>query len=533
VRSKIFHALFAATILAALCCPAAAAQSSLSEENRQEFERLLAVPEGKTAVSCSDTNPPSTPTSTLGRYLLWNEIALDTTAIDHTPNAQDPNCFGEQLGPTRSSRAMAIIHIAMFDAVNAIAKKYVSYSGIPSVSGDVSLDRAIAQAAHDTLVALYPGQQTRLDSIFNVDIANIHGSRDAIAAGAALGMEAAAAILSLRLNDGSELPEPQVLPNPKNPNGVCNSGDPSCVSANTAPGLWEIDPISGLTAALGAHWGQVTPFVMTSADQFRAPAPPSLTDDAYHQAWKAVYAIGGDPAHGTSTIRTALQTNIGVFWGYDGTPGLCAPPRLYNQIVRAIALQQKVLQVPELARLFALANTAMADAGIASWESKYFYQYWRPVTGIRNAAAPLTADPAFYPLGAPDTNTGGPNFTTNPGGPNFTPPFPSYTSGHATFGGALFEILRQFWSDNTPFTFVSDEFNGLNKDVNGNVMPLWIRHFQSFHEAERENAQSRIYLGIHWQFDADMGIQQGNQVADYVFQHAFTPVGEQQASVQN
>jgi membrane-associated phospholipid phosphatase len=164
----------------------------------------------------------------------------------------------------------------------------------------------------------------------------------------------------------------------------------------------------------------------------------------------------------------------------------------------------------------------MADAAIASWESKYYYQFWRPITGIRNAA--LTANPTFYPLGAPDTNTRG---------PNFTPPFPSYTSGHATIGGSLFEILRQFWSDNTPFMFVSDEFNGLNKDVNGNVMPLWIRHFQSFHEAEQENAQSRIYLGIHWQFDADMGIQQGNQVADYVFQNAFMPAGQKQASVQH
>jgi hypothetical protein len=523
VRRTIFHALFAAAVMILLCFPAAA-QSSLSEQNRHEFEQLLAVPSGKTAVSCSDLNPPSTPTSTLGRYLLWNEIALDTTAIDHTPDTQDPECFGEQLGPTRSSRAMAIIHIAMFDAVNAIAKQYVSYTGIPPVSGDVSMNRAVAQAAHDTLVALYPGQQTRLDSIFNADIVNIHGSREAIAAGAELGMEAAAAILSLRLNDGSELPEPQVLPNPKNPNGVCNSGDPSCVPANTAPGLWQIDPISGLTVALGAHWGQVKPFVMTSSDQFRAPAPPTLTSDSYHLAWNAVYAIGGDPAHGTSTIRTALQTNIGVFWGYDGTPGLCAPPRLYNQIVRAIALQQKMLNVPEIARLFALANTAMADAGIASWESKFYYQYWRPITGIRNAAPPLTADPTFYPLGAPDTNTGG---------PNFTPPFPSYTSGHATIGGSVFEILRQFWPDNTPFTFVSDEFNGLNKDVNGNIMPLWIRHFQSFHEAARENAQSRIYLDIHWQFDADMGIQQGTQVADYVFRHAFMPAGEQQVSIQH
>jgi hypothetical protein len=167
--------------------------------------------------------------------------------------------------------------------------------------------------------------------------------------------------------------------------------------------------------------------------------------------------------------------------------------------------------------LFALVNTAMADAGIASWESKYHYQYWRPVTGIRNAVSPLHADPTFYPLGAQDTNASG---------PDFTPPFPSYTSGHATFGAALFEILRKFWPDTTPFTFISDEWNGKNKDDDNPTIPrpLDPHSYKSFSEAETENAQSRIYMGIHWQFDADQGIIQGNRVADYVFAHAFRPV---------
>src|SRR5262249_43427296 len=150
------------------------------------------------------------------------------------------------------------------------------------------------------------------------------------------------------------------------------------------------------------------PFVMKSAGQFRLPAPPALTDDAYKHALVAVQAIGGDPAHGTGTSRTMRQTHIGVFFGYDGTPGLCAPPRLYNQIVRKIALQQKMRGVSKMARLFALANVAMADAGIAAWESKYYYQYWRPITGIREAE---NGNPAWHPLGAPNTNTAGPNFT--------------------------------------------------------------------------------------------------------------------------
>ena len=348
----------------ALAGSAATAQSTLTGENAKELARLLAVPAGNVAVSCSDRTPPRTPASTLDRYLLWNEIALDTTAIDHTPNPADPSCFGEQFGPHRSSYALAIVHIAMFDAENAVTQKYVSYSGIPPVSGNVSANRAIAQAAHDTLVALYPGQKARLDAIFNVDIANIHGTQAAIDAGAALGAQAANAILALRQNDGSALPEPRWFVD------YFPIGYP-----NVQPGIWQIDPISNLMVALGGNWPKVKPFVITSADQFRAPPPPppSLKNRAYKKGFKEAVRVGGDPAHGTNTSRTEFQTFVGVFWGYDATPGLCAPPRLYNMVARTVALSQKVRGVPEIARLLALVNVAMADAAIASWDSKYFY----------------------------------------------------------------------------------------------------------------------------------------------------------------
>jgi PAP2 superfamily len=491
----------------ALAGSAATAQSSLTGENAREMQRLLAVPAGTVVVTCTSTPSTRTPADTLDRFLTWNEIALDTTAIDHTPDAANPGCFGEQLGPPRTARALAIVHIAMFDAENAITKKYVSYSGIPSVSGNVSLDRAIAQAAHDTLVALYPGQKARLDAIFDADISSIHGTDDSIDAGRKLGKRAAAAILELRENDGSALPEPRWFVD------YFPIGYPK-----VQPGIWQIDPISNLQIALGGNWGEVTPFVMTSADQFRAPEPPSVTSDAYTQAFKEVKPLGGDPAHdpNLTTSRTPQQTYIAKFWAYDGTPKLCAPPRMYNQITRTIALQQKMLGVPDIVRLFALVNVALADAGIASWETKFFYQYWRPITGIRNAVQPLVADPTYYPLGAQDTNTAG---------PDFTPPFPSYTSGHATFGGALFQILRQFWPDATPFTFVSDEWNGKNEDDDPPIMdrPYAPQTFTSFSEAEFQNGESRIYMGIHWGFDRDQGIIQGNRVADYVFAHAFLP----------
>jgi len=236
-----------------------------------------------------------------------------------------------------------------------------------------------------------------------------------------------------------------------------------------------------------------------------------------------VQAYGGDGIV-TPTVRSAEQTEIGTFWAYDGTPSLCAPPRLYNQIAMHIARQMHTDTV-DMARLLALVNTAMADAGIAAWESKYYYGFWRPVTGIRESDAgtgpsglgdgnPLTVgDPQFTPLGAPASNLIG---------PNFTPPFPSYPSGHATFGGAVFQTLRRFYrTDKIAFTLVSDEYNGSTRDRAGNLRPLRPRSFRTLSEAEEENGQSRIYLGIHWAFDKTEGINQGRRIADYVFDHAF------------
>ncbi len=191
---------------------------------------------------------------------------------------------------------------------------------------------------------------------------------------------------------------------------------------------------------------------------------------------------------------------------------------------------QTRLGVLDLARLLALVNVAMADAGIASWESKYHYDFWRPITGIRESdpgtgptglgdGNPATVgDPGFMPLGAPASNLAG---------PNFTPPFPAYPSGHATFGGALFQTLRRFYgTDRIPFTFVSDEFNGETRANDGTVRPLIPRRFSSFSQAEEENGQSRIYLGIHWSFDKTAGIAQGRKIANFVFENAFVRKGK-------
>jgi len=464
-------------------------------------------------------NPaPSIPTNQAPKNALdsihrWNQIAIDASGLDHTPVAPgELRTFGEQLGPGRASRAMAIVHIAIFDSVNAVLGGYQSYSGIPKAKGPISLDAAVAQAAHDTLSALYPSQAAKFDSFLAGDLAAVH-SKPQRNGGISLGRHAASAILELRNGDGSQIPEPRLG---------------TTYFTSDQPGYWRQDPIGLQPIALGAFWGQCRPFVLQSGNQFRVPPPPAMTSQEYADAYNEAMFVGGDGMHTPST-RTSDQSFIGVFWAYDGTPSLCAPPRLYNQITVHIADQMNLSTI-QLARLLALVNTAMADTGIAVWDSKYFYNFWRPVTGIRESDpgtgptglgdgnASTTGDPTFVPLGAPASNLTG---------PNFTPPFPSYPSGHGGFGGAIFQTMRRFFgTDDIAFTFVSDEFNGVTKDNVGNVRPLMPRSFTTLSQAEEENGQSRIYLGIHWHFDKTQAIAQGNNVANYVFDHAFTPVSK-------
>ena len=461
---------------------------------------------GRTAAA--DTPAPAPPVDTLERLHHWNHVAIDSTGLDHAPDGVgNPHTFGHHLGPGRASRAMAIVHLAVFEAVNAIDRRYESWLRLPAVGTAASMDAAIAQAAHDTLVSLYPSQRADCDRLLAEDLAQMPaGARKR--AGILLGKVAAAGVLARMASDGSNHLEP-----------LFGAG----YLAGDGPGEWRQDPISALPVALGAKWGRVRPFVIPSGQAFRVPPPPPMTSPAYTAAFKEVKALGGDGTT-TPTVRTPDQTLAGLYWAYDGTPSLCAPPRLYNQIAEVIA-NQMGSDIVDQARLFALLNVGMADAGIAIWESKFFYKVWRPVTGIREAdrgtgpsglgdGNPRTiGDAAFSPLGAPASNLDG---------PNFTPPFPAYPSGHAGFGGVLFQTLRNVYGrDDIAFTFVSDELNGVTIDSDGVVRPLVPRSFATLSQAEEENGQSRIYLGIHWAFDKTVGIQQGRNIANYIHRHAF------------
>src|SRR5436190_13620149 len=455
----------------------------------------------------SNVPPPVAPTQGLDTLHRWNMIAINATGLDHTPVAPGENrVFGEQFGPGRASRAMAIVHIAMFDALDAVVGGYTSYTGTQVAHGPVSVDAAISQAARDTLAAVFPSQTATFDAYLAEDLAGVRNPQQK-ANGIDLGHRTAAAILAMRLNDDSQVPDPTI--------GVD-------YFPSDQPRHWRQDPISLIPLAIGAHWGECIPFVVNSPTQFRAPPPPDMTSAAYTAAYNEVKNLGG----ATGTQRTEEQTFIAIFWAYDGTPSLCAPPRLYNQITVQIADQRRLSAI-QFARLLALVNVGMADAAMTIWESKFHYDLWRPVAGIRESdpGTGLTGlgdgnpdtvgDINFTPLGAPASNLVG---------PNFTPPFPTYPSGHAGIGGALFETIRRFYgTDNIAFTFVSDEFNGVTKDDHGNVRPYMPRSFSTLSQAEQENGQSRIYLGIHWHFDKTRGIAQGRRVGDYVFDHAFTP----------
>jgi membrane-associated phospholipid phosphatase len=445
------------------------------------------------------------------RLAYWSEQAWRAIAIDHTPPPTGPSAYGEQRGRTRSSRAMAIVSIAIYDAVNAILRRYPGYSGALPAFADSSLDAAIAQAAHDALAALYPHQADRLHAVLNADLARIPASRAKLN-GIDIGRRAAAAILDLRADDGSDRPNPIV-------------GEDYPLYKE--PGKWRPDPVSKNPRASGAWWGYVRPFVLPSVTPFRAPPPPGLTSDAYARAFNEVKQLGGD-GKTTPTRRTEEQTRIGIYWGYDDSAWLGTPVRMYNQIGLQI-IRTRTADTLEQARALALVNVALADSVIVGWESKYYYKLWRPVHGVREASPgtgptgkgdgnPDTqADPNWTPLGAPASNLAG---------PDFTPAFPSYPSGHAVTGGALFQILRSLYGEKVPFTFLSDEWNGVTRDNEGWVRPKWPRSYRSFSQVEEEAGQSRIYLGVHWQFDKTAGLAVGHQVADYVFKRGLVRPGQ-------
>ncbi len=442
---------------------------------------------------CDDSNE----VDNFDSILEWNEIMLDANAADHAFDTPD------QAGPIMTARAFAIVSAAMYDAYNSIEHIGESYLVNAQYTNGANVDAAVAQAAYETLVELFPSQKATFDAELAESLARIEdGASEDL--GRRIGIEVAEAIIAIRENDGYD----QFKTDTYIPNGL--------------PGFHDVDPLNPNQGFYAPNAVDIAPFAVLSADQFQSDPIDDgtaegrqalMNSEKYLTAFNEVKAIGGDGIT-TPTTRTAEQTEIGMFWGYDGRPNIGAPPRMYNEIARVVAEQQGNSEA-ENARMFALVNISMADAGITSWNTKYDDALWRPIIGIREADLdqnPDTiADVHWTPMGAQASNP-------RPGETNFTPNFPTYTSGHATIGAAAFQTLARFYgTDDIAFAFISDEFNGETRGSDGLVRPIVERSYNSFTEAKIENAQSRIYLGIHWAFDATDGIVMGDSVADYVF----------------
>ncbi|MEX0714369.1 MAG: vanadium-dependent haloperoxidase, partial [Pirellulales bacterium] len=267
-------------------------------------------------------------------------------------------------------------------------------------------------------------------------------------------------------------------------------------------GRWEPTP-PRFADALFPQWPFVTPFAMVSGDQFRVGPPPELTSIEYAIAFQEVKELGAID----SPMRTADETQIAFFWE-DG-PGSATPPGHW-QIIAGQFAETFGTTLAENARLFALLSITQADAAIVSWDSKYHYDHFRPYTGITRADEDgndaTEPDSLWFPL-IP------------------TPPFPSYTSGHSTFSGGSAEILARFFGDDEiPFSSPApDPHVWPDQLFDGSGDPV-VRSWPSLSAAAEEAGQSRIYGGIHWQYDNQEALDSGRELASYVFELFLTPL---------
>lgn len=376
----------------------------------------------------------------------WNAIALEVLPVDP--------------GLVMDSRALAIFHAAIHDAVNGVKPRYQPYTAQLSAPG-ASVDAAVAAAAHDVLAALSPSMAVKVEIAYAAALLAVPEG-NAKQSGIRLGQQAAAANLARRLGDGAD-----------------TSTGPAYVP-NGQPGNYDfVPPFAGPPlgqAALFPSWGKVTPFAIDLADH-QLPGPDALTSAAYASDVNLLKSIG----RLDSKTRTPEQTDIALFWFEFSPLG-------WNRIANTILVQENA-DVWRSARVLALVNFALADGYIAGFEAKYHFKFWRPYTAIRKANndgnPATTADPTWLPLQAPAF---------------FTPPVPDYPSTHTVLGAAAAEVLIRNFGDRVSFKVVSTTLPGV------------IRRFDSFTAAAWENGLSRVYGGIHFRHAVHDGFRQGKGI---------------------
>lgn len=377
--------------------------------------------------------------------------------------------------PLTASRSLAMVHLAMHDAVNTAAPRYTTYAAgnadKPGAYGAAAADEAGAAlaavvAAHDVLLALYPAQKDLLRATLDESMHDA-GTGAAVDAAVALGRSAAAAVLARRVDDGSQGSEDY--------------------RPGTHPGDYQFVP--GTNFLFAPHWRKVTPFGLRSPEQFRVAPPPALGSREYAQAFDEVKVTGTDAAN---VKRTQDQTHYAAFWYEFSESG-------WNRVARVVAREHKQ-DLWERARLFALLNVVLADSYVAGWDSKLHYDFWRPVTAIREGG-----------------NDGNPVTRPDAGWNSFllTPPIQDHPSKHSALGAAAAAVLaHSFQRDAMKFSFSSPTALAANP----------VRSFTSFSQAARENADSRVRAGLHFRFATVQGLTLGARVGQHVVSTLLTPV---------
>jgi hypothetical protein len=411
--------------------------------------------------------------ATIGVPVTQRAGAVEPTpadaVVEWNNNAQIAIIGTAGQGPTVAYLHFAMVQGAVYDAVNAIEGGYEPYLGAPAVAdpGD-SAPVAVAQAAHDVLVGLFPAQAAVLDAKLAASLAAIPDG-PAETGGIEVGAAAAAAILAARTNDGRFTP--------------------FTVYQGTEPGEWRSTSFTptGAPVVEPAPWvANVEPFIVPSVEALRSDGPNPLTSEAYAEDFDEVKAYGSL----TSTVRTADQKDAALFWQANGAT-------LFNAIFRQLAGTQD-LDIAEAARMFAMADMAGADGSIACWDDKYYWNFWRPITAIRQADTDgntaTVADPNWVPL-----------FTT--------PPFPEHPSGHTCISGAVVETLKDFFgTDKISFSTFSG-FSGTTRD------------FDRFSKAIKEIIDARVWAGIHFRTADTQGHVIGRKVAHILEINYFRPTG--------
>jgi hypothetical protein len=378
--------------------------------------------------------------------LDWNRTAIEAVVAAKLP-------------PPVTTRSMALVQASVFDAVNAFEGRYKPYRATPKPPAGATADAAAAGAAHAVLVRLFPDQKDKLDAALAESVA---AGGEAAAGGVAFGAGIGAALVAERAHDGTAQPA---------------AYRPLAVPGRYAP----------TAAAVFADWARVKPFVMERPDQFRPAPPPALRSAQWAADYNEIKALGGK----AGSARSKEQTEVAQFWIVTGAPSC-------NPILRELAAREGRTPLRN-ARLFALAYLAMADTLVAVFDAKYHYDFWRPVTAIRNGDIDgndaTVADAAWTPL------------VDNP-------LHPEYPCAHCINAAAVGTVLEAEFGTGTlePFAMQSPALPGVTR--------RWTR----IADYVQEVADARVWSGVHFRTSARVGQAMGRAIGEHTLRRALQPV---------